>query len=74
MFVIEEMIKQDCNFDNAHIGIVPIGTGNDFSRTLGWGAGGKKELIGKHLLILKLTLIDFINAEVRDFDIWEVET
>lgn len=35
MFVIEELMKFNCNFDNLAIGIIPFGTGNDFARSLG---------------------------------------
>lgn len=35
MFLIEEMINAHCDFTNCPIGIVPMGTGNDFSRVLG---------------------------------------
>jgi diacylglycerol kinase (ATP) len=37
MWVIEEMIKAGLSFEKCPIGCIPFGTGNDFSRVLGWG-------------------------------------
>ena len=37
MWVIEEMNRFGIDFATCPIGIIPWGTGNDFSRTLGWG-------------------------------------
>lgn len=54
------------------IGIIPIGTGNDFSRATGWG-GEQATMIGKKLEKLKQLVKEWINALVMDFDIWEVE-
>ncbi len=35
MWVVEEMIKYQCDIESCPIGIVAFGTGNDFSRVLG---------------------------------------
>lgn len=37
MWVIEEMIKANIEVQKCPIGIIPFGTGNDFSRVTGWG-------------------------------------
>ncbi len=37
MWAVQEMIKVDIDFDKCPIGTIPFGTGNDFSRVLGWG-------------------------------------
>lgn len=37
MWVIEEMIKAEIDVAKCPIGIIPFGTGNDFSRVTGWG-------------------------------------
>ena len=37
MWVVEEMIRYRIDVESCPIGIVPFGTGNDFSRVLGWG-------------------------------------
>lgn len=37
MWVVEEMNNHNVDFANCPIGIIPFGTGNDFSRVLGWG-------------------------------------
>lgn len=48
MWVVEEMVKYDINPNNVPIGVIPIGTGNDFSRALGWG-GQQAATIGAKL-------------------------
>ena len=35
MWMIEEMAKNQINFDDLAVGILPFGTGNDLARTLG---------------------------------------
>lgn len=37
MWVVQEMEKYDIDHDKVPIGVIPIGTGNDFSRAMGWG-------------------------------------
>ena len=37
MWVVEEMIHYKIDIEKCPIGILPFGTGNDFSRSLGWG-------------------------------------
>ena len=45
----DEMIKAGCDFEKAAIGIIPLGTGNDFARAMGWGGGMSGDLVGKKL-------------------------
>ena len=37
MWVVEELVKHQIDLTRCPIGIIPFGTGNDFSRVLGWG-------------------------------------
>ena len=37
LWVVEEIVKYGISVDKIVIGIIPIGTGNDFSRATGWG-------------------------------------
>lgn len=37
MWGVQEMISAKINFEKCAIGTIPFGTGNDFSRVMGWG-------------------------------------
>lgn len=41
-WVLSELYEAGMDLSQVVIGILPIGTGNDFSRSLGWGASGPK--------------------------------
>lgn len=38
MWVVEEMIEYGIDFKRCPLGTIPFGTGNDFSRVVGWGS------------------------------------
>jgi diacylglycerol kinase family enzyme len=38
MWVVSEMAKYSINPMKVSLSIIPLGTGNDFSRNLGWGS------------------------------------
>ncbi len=37
MWVVSEIVKHKIDLKKAPIAVIPLGTGNDFSRCLGWG-------------------------------------
>ena len=37
-WVLSEIMKREIDLKEVVFGIIPIGTGNDFSRSLGWGS------------------------------------
>ena len=43
MWVISEFGKFDIDYNKTPIGVIPTGTGNDFSRALKWG--GEKTML-----------------------------
>jgi diacylglycerol kinase (ATP) len=72
MWAVQEMISAEVSFEKCAIGTIPFGTGNDFSRVLGWGPTEPKVLIGPHLNNLKGMITKWVDAQVEDFDIWEI--
>lgn len=55
------MVKYGIDVHQVAVGIIPIGTGNDFSRALGWG-GKQEKLLGEKFEKLKGLVMDWINA------------
>jgi diacylglycerol kinase (ATP) len=72
MWVVEEMIKNQIIIENCPVAIMPFGTGNDFSRVLGWGPDTSIDL-GNKLKFVKKHAHKWIEAVVDDFDVWEVK-
>lgn len=59
-------VKLVCYFTEYQVGILPLGTGNDLARTLGWGSGYNDEP-------LDLTLIAMEQARETLFDMWSID-
>ena len=69
---IEECYKAGLDFDELQFGCLPIGTGNDFSRTIGWGSDPIEFKEGD-ILPLKKRIIEWIGSGVEKYDVWEME-
>jgi diacylglycerol kinase (ATP) len=72
VWVIQDMVKHAIDIDKCPVGIIPFGTGNDFSRVLGWGGGVSATLMESNMRILKAMIAQWVEATVENFDVWEV--
>jgi len=59
--------------DKVCVGVIPFGTGNDFSRTMGWGGKPPGNLVGQDMKGLKGHCKNWLDALQQPFDLWEVE-
>ena len=65
---IEELINEEINLSKCIFGIIPIGTGNDLSNTLGFGG----EVAINGIISLQNLLYKYFNATPTKLDIWEI--
>ncbi|EER17449.1 diacylglycerol kinase, epsilon, putative [Perkinsus marinus ATCC 50983] len=69
---VDLMTKAGINLEKVAIGIIPYGTGNDFSQSLGWGKTIDSTLPGKGNRALNQWIHHWAGASVHYFDLWQV--
>mmetsp|Transcript_74539 Transcript_74539/g.155388 ORF Transcript_74539/g.155388 Transcript_74539/m.155388 type:complete len:488 (+) Transcript_74539:128-1591(+) len=52
-------------------GIIPLGTGNDFSRVAGWGGKNPKGILNNDCRLLRDMVKWWARASVRPHDVWQ---
>jgi len=73
MWAISEAQAHAVDMTKIAFGVIPYGTGNDFSRALGWGGSSPgKNIMDNGMKFFKRMVADYLQAEVIDFDIWNV--
>jgi diacylglycerol kinase (ATP) len=72
MWVVTEMAQSGVDHARVPIAIIPLGTGNDFSQTLGWGKESP-DLLSADFEKLKKRVTYWLSAQEESLDIWMVE-
>jgi diacylglycerol kinase (ATP) len=71
LWVVSSVIKAGVNPNDVSFGIIPIGTGNDFSRSLGWG-GSPITFSQNNLRELRKRIVKWVSAQKVKFDLWDI--
>ena len=70
-WVLGNCLQNGIDFEKITLGILPIGTGNDFSRSLGWGSESSifdlNDLTKLHCLVQKWNI-----SEEGYYDVWDI--
>jgi diacylglycerol kinase family enzyme len=66
------LLRAKIDLTQVVLGIIPIGTGNDFSRSLGWGTD-PVSIKGNNFQKLGLLVKSWMNATIGFYDMWDVE-
>jgi len=72
IWAITECKNRDIDLDKLAFAIVPLGTGNDLSRVLGWGATNPRSLFNYEMRRFKTLLREWLRADTLEFDLWRV--
>lgn len=68
--LIEHLEKEGVNVMNCLFGVLPLGTRNDLSSTLGWGA---KMDLDSDMSKFKNLVLEFADASSVPIDVWELK-
>lgn len=72
LWVVQEIVNAEVDVTKVVFGIIPIGTGNDFARTLGWGSSSV-DFSDRNITELRRLVMEWIKADVKSYDIWDFE-
>ncbi|KAH8738563.1 diacylglycerol kinase [Cryptosporidium ryanae] len=72
MWCVDELEKTQVNFDKLAIGVIPFGTGNDFSRALNWMTILDNPF-DNGLHRFRQLINDWVTADIIEHDIWSVK-
>mmetsp|Transcript_2700 Transcript_2700/g.6009 ORF Transcript_2700/g.6009 Transcript_2700/m.6009 type:complete len:407 (+) Transcript_2700:84-1304(+) len=72
VWVIEECLKAQADISKILFCLMPFGTGNDLAASMGWGRDPPRRIIGQHMKGLKRSLKHWKNAEISNFDLWNI--
>jgi len=61
----------DVDLTTVIIGVIPIGTGNDFSRSIGWGTTPVKVTKNNYVNLGRLVK-EWMNSTIGYYDMWDV--
>lgn len=70
-WVLSELLALDVDLTSVIIGIIPIGTGNDFSRSIGWGSTPVKVTKNNYVDLGRLVK-EWMNSTIGYYDMWDV--
>ena len=70
-WVLAEISNEGISLARIVFGIIPVGTGNDFSRSLGWGTDTVPISKGKYQDLSHLVK-KWMKARVGTYDMWDV--
>jgi diacylglycerol kinase (ATP) len=72
MWVVESLQRAKVDHMKVPVAMLPLGTGNDFSRVLGWGKECPSDLLDNDFAKLKKRATYWLSAVPQDLDIWMV--
>mmetsp|Transcript_28331 Transcript_28331/g.71934 ORF Transcript_28331/g.71934 Transcript_28331/m.71934 type:complete len:507 (-) Transcript_28331:842-2362(-) len=72
-WAFEELDAHGVTMGKVVVGVVPFGTGNDFSRSYNWGKSSPWSVVGKDNSVLKKNAAQWLAAKTSPHDIWQIE-
>lgn len=72
-WVLNILSEAGVKLEELVFGILPLGTGNDFSRALNWGPGEEGDVFGHKFTKFKGLVANWITADIKNFDVWHAK-